>query len=77
MVVASGLLVLVIGVEHMTANDGAAIGRNLLKASYVKEEADTPGGFAAGCMVAAAYSPPVETCYLLAVFRYVSRSPGQ
>ena len=26
--------------------DGAAIGRNLLKASYVKEEADTPGGFA-------------------------------
>ena len=39
-------IVLVIGVEHMTANDGAAIGRNLLKASYVKEEADTPGGFA-------------------------------
>ena len=39
-------LVLVIGVEHMTNNDDAAIGRNLLKASYVKEEADTPGGFA-------------------------------
>src|SRR5688500_9506488 len=39
-------IVLVIGVEHMTANDGAAIGRNLLKASYVKDEADTPGGFA-------------------------------
>ena len=39
-------IVLVIGVEHMTADDGAAIGRNLLKASYVKEEADTPGGFA-------------------------------
>ncbi len=39
-------IVLVIGVEHMTANDNAAIGRNLLKASYVKEEADTPGGFA-------------------------------
>lgn len=39
-------IVLVIGVEHMTSNDGAAIGRNLLKASYVKEEGDTPGGFA-------------------------------
>src|SRR5512145_1413192 len=39
-------IVLVIGVEHMTNNDNAAIGRNLLKASYVKEEADTPGGFA-------------------------------
>ena len=39
-------IVLVIGVEHMTNNDNAAIGRNLLKASYVKEEGDTPGGFA-------------------------------
>jgi len=39
-------LVLVIGAEQMTASDGATIGKNLLKASYVKEEGDLPGGFA-------------------------------
>ena len=39
-------LVLVVGVEQMTTTDGPSIGRNLLKASYVKEEADIEGGFA-------------------------------
>ena len=38
--------VLVVGVEQMTATPGAEIGRNLLKASYVREEADIEGGFA-------------------------------
>jgi len=39
-------LVLVVGVEKMTDLPGAAIGDILLKASYVAEEGDTPGGFA-------------------------------
>jgi acetyl-CoA C-acetyltransferase len=39
-------LVLVVGVEQMTTTPAAEIGRNLLKASYVREEADTEGGFA-------------------------------
>jgi acetyl-CoA C-acetyltransferase len=39
-------VVLVVGVEHMTATPPAEIGRNLLKASYVREEADIDGGFA-------------------------------
>src|SRR5262245_12670783 len=39
-------LVLVVGVEKMTDSAGPDIGANLLKASYVKEEAETPGGFA-------------------------------
>jgi acetyl-CoA C-acetyltransferase len=39
-------LVLVVGVERMTATAPAEIGRNLLKASYVREEADIAGGFA-------------------------------
>jgi acetyl-CoA C-acetyltransferase len=39
-------LVLVVGVEKMTDTAGPEIGNNLLKASYVKEEADTAGGFA-------------------------------
>jgi acetyl-CoA C-acetyltransferase len=39
-------LVLVVGVEQMTTTPGPEIGRNLLKASYVREEADIEGGFA-------------------------------
>ena len=39
-------IVLVVGVEQMTTTPAAEIGRNLLKASYVREEADTAGGFA-------------------------------
>ena len=37
---------LVVGVEQMTTTPGPEIGRNLLKASYVREEADIEGGFA-------------------------------
>jgi acetyl-CoA C-acetyltransferase len=39
-------IVLVVGVEQMTTTPGPDIGRNLLKASYVREEADIAGGFA-------------------------------
>ena len=39
-------IVLVVGVEQMTTTPGPEIGRNLLKASYVREEADIEGGFA-------------------------------
>ncbi len=39
-------IVLVVGVERMTATPPADIGRNLLKASYLPEDGDTPGGFA-------------------------------
>jgi acetyl-CoA C-acetyltransferase len=39
-------IVLVVGVEQMTTTPGAEIGKNLLKASYVREEADINGGFA-------------------------------
>jgi acetyl-CoA C-acetyltransferase len=39
-------VVLVVGVEQMTTTPAAEIGRNLLKASYVCEEADIDGGFA-------------------------------
>jgi acetyl-CoA C-acetyltransferase len=39
-------IVLVVGVEQMTTTPGPEIGRNLLKASYVKDEANTEGGFA-------------------------------
>src|SRR5277367_195266 len=42
----SARVVLVVGVEQMTATPAAEIGRNLLKASYVREEADIDGGFA-------------------------------
>jgi acetyl-CoA C-acetyltransferase len=38
--------VLVVGVEQMTTTPPAEIGRNLLKASYVREEAEIDGGFA-------------------------------
>jgi acetyl-CoA C-acetyltransferase len=40
--------VLVVGVERMTGIPGPEIGGVLLKASYVKEEADIEGGFAGG-----------------------------
>src|SRR5262249_8838756 len=39
-------IVLVVGVEQMTATPAQDIGRNLLKASYVRDEADIEGGFA-------------------------------
>ncbi|HEY8566680.1 MAG TPA: acetyl-CoA acetyltransferase [Beijerinckiaceae bacterium] len=39
-------VVLVVGVEQMTTTPGAQIGQNLLKASYLPEDGDTPGGFA-------------------------------
>ncbi len=38
--------VLVVGVEKMTSTPGPEIGENLLKASYLLEDADTPAGFA-------------------------------
>ena len=38
--------VLVVGVEQMTRTPPAEIGRNLLRASYLAEDGDTPGGFA-------------------------------
>lgn len=41
-----GRIALVVGVEQMTKTPGAEIGRNLLKASYLPEDGDTPGGFA-------------------------------
>ncbi len=42
----SARIVLVVGVEQMTTTPAVEIGRNLLKASYVREEADIDGGFA-------------------------------
>ena len=39
-------IVLVVGVEQMTRTPGPEIGKNLLKASYLPEDGDTPGGFA-------------------------------
>src|SRR6202035_3380777 len=41
----SARIVLVVGAEQMTTTPGAEVGRNLLKASYVREEADIEGGF--------------------------------
>ncbi len=38
--------VLVVGVEQMTTTPGPKIGENLLKASYLPEDGNTPGGFA-------------------------------
>jgi acetyl-CoA C-acetyltransferase len=38
--------VLVVGVEQMTKLPGPEIGKTLLKASYLPEDGDTPGGFA-------------------------------
>jgi acetyl-CoA C-acetyltransferase len=42
----SARIVLVVGVEQMTTTPAVEIGQNLLKASYVREEADIDGGFA-------------------------------
>ena len=39
-------IVLAVGVEQMTTTPAPEIGRNLLKASYVREEAEIEGGFA-------------------------------
>ncbi len=39
-------IVLAVGVEQMTTTPAPEIGRNLLKASYVREEAEIDGGFA-------------------------------
>ena len=39
-------VVLVVGAEQMTTTPGPEIGRNLLRASYLPEEGDTPAGFA-------------------------------
>jgi acetyl-CoA C-acetyltransferase len=39
-------IVLVAGVEQMTTTPSADLGRNLLKASYVQDEAEIDGGFA-------------------------------
>jgi acetyl-CoA C-acetyltransferase len=38
--------VLVVGAEQMTTTPGPEIGANLLKASYLPEDGDTPAGFA-------------------------------
>jgi acetyl-CoA C-acetyltransferase len=43
---AGARIVLVVGVEQMTTTPPAEIGRNLLKASYVRDEAGIEGGFA-------------------------------
>jgi acetyl-CoA C-acetyltransferase len=42
----SARIVLCVGVEQMTTTPGPEIGSNLLKASYVREEAEIDGGFA-------------------------------
>ena len=39
-------IVLVVGVEQMTATPGPEISKTLLRASYLAEEGDTPNGFA-------------------------------
>ncbi|NNM74431.1 acetyl-CoA acetyltransferase [Enterovirga aerilata] len=39
-------VVLVVGVEQMTRTPPAEIGKNLLRASYLAEDGDTPAGFA-------------------------------
>jgi hypothetical protein len=39
-------IVLVVGVEQMTTTPGPKIGRNLLRASYRKEDGEIEGGFA-------------------------------
>ncbi|RUV58548.1 thiolase domain-containing protein, partial [Mesorhizobium sp. M1A.F.Ca.IN.022.02.1.1] len=39
-------VVLVVGAEQMTTTPGPEIGKNLLKASYLPEDGETPAGFA-------------------------------
>src|SRR3954470_517059 len=39
-------ITLVVGVEQMTRTPAPEIGKNLLKASYLPEDGETPGGFA-------------------------------
>jgi len=39
-------IVLVVGAEQMTTTPGPEVGRNLLKASYLPQDGDTPAGFA-------------------------------
>ena len=39
-------IVLVVGAEQMTTTPGPQIGKNLLRASYLPEDGDTPAGFA-------------------------------
>ncbi len=39
-------IVLVVGVEQMTTTPGPQIGQNLLRASYLPEDGETPSGFA-------------------------------
>ena len=39
-------IVLVVGAEQMTTTPGPEIGKNLLRASYLVEDGDTPAGFA-------------------------------
>lgn len=39
-------IVLVVGAEQMTTTPAPQVGTNLLRASYVQDEGDTPGGFA-------------------------------
>ncbi len=43
---AGSRVVLVVGAEQMTTTPGPEIGKNLLKASYLPEDGDTPTGFA-------------------------------
>jgi acetyl-CoA C-acetyltransferase len=43
---AGARIVLVVGAEQMTTTPGPEIGKNLLKASYLPEDGDTPAGFA-------------------------------
>ena len=43
---AAARIVLVVGAEQMTTTPGPEIGKNLLSASYLPEDGDTPAGFA-------------------------------
>jgi acetyl-CoA C-acetyltransferase len=45
-IAAGAKIVLVVGVEQMTKTPGPEIGKNLLRASYLPEDGDTPAGFA-------------------------------
>jgi len=45
-IAAGAKIVLVVGVEQMTKTPGPEIGKNLLRASYLPEDGETPAGFA-------------------------------